>query len=244
MKPPNSRSTARAKASGVRSSNSGPMIWTPIGRPSRNPDWNDGGRQSARRCEFGPRQVMKIGKFLALDGHRPRFLGRRRIVSKGGRRSRRTDDDVEVAKQNAPLLFETLTGEIGTQPFAMAHHGAARELGDHALIVGGNFLDRGAHFLISIVRQSCRQDSVQQLGVEPSRGRQIRQERASRVSPRRRRRPSCFANRSSEAPTSGDVGRSGWSAMNSTRKSASLSRRAGAGSSDSRVPRPRRLGRR
>src|ERR1700683_3928066 len=64
------------------------------GQTFRNPDWNDSGRQSARRREFGPRQLMEIGKFLAVDCDLSRVLIRRMIVRKRRRRGRRTDDDV------------------------------------------------------------------------------------------------------------------------------------------------------
>ena len=73
------------------------------------------------------------------------------MVPKGLRHSQRTENDVKVAKQNAPLMFEALAREIGPHPFAMAHHGAARELGNRALIVGWDFLDRGSNFLKSVV---------------------------------------------------------------------------------------------
>ena len=96
--------------------------------------------------------------------------------TQGLRRSRRTDDDVEVAEQSRPLLFEALSREISPQPVAMAHHSAARKFGGQALIAGRNLRDHGPHFLMPVVRQTRRHNGVQELDVKPSGGRKIRQE--------------------------------------------------------------------
>jgi len=63
------------------------------------------------------------------------------------------------------------------------------------LVVGGEFLDRGANFLKLFVRKSRGGDGVQQLDVEASRSRQARTQPLAPVIRLQRRKPPSRAKR-------------------------------------------------